>query len=137
MDATSAFVYSDMVSVLKRSLIARLVAVILLAWTGVDLAVPSLCAADRPGSAPVITHAPDTASSGASTRLTVAHSTSPQDAPATATDGDCFCCAQILLPARVDSPLTGAVLVSALFVSPASRPRSSSRAFDHPPQLAL
>lgn len=120
--AFAAFVYTGFVASLKRSFALRCFALILLAWTGVDLATPQLCAADQGGS------------------IGIAHlnveSSSSRHAPA-ATDGDCFCCAHNVIPSHIVDLASGVAAVSPLFTSVGDQTLSTSRALFRPPQLSL
>ena len=118
----SGLVYTGSVASLKRSFAVRCFALVLLVWTGVDLATPQLCAADQGGS------------------ISIAHlnveSSSSHRAPA-ATDGDCFCCAHNVVPSHAVDLMTGVVAVSPLFTAVVEQTLSSSRALFRPPQLSL
>ena len=116
-------VYTRFVASLKRSFAVRCFALILLAWTGFDLATPQLCAADQRGPIGVA-------------HLTVESGPS-QGVPGGVTLGDCFCCAHNVIPAHVVNLTSGVVGVSAVFPSVIDQTHSASRALFRPPQLSL
>lgn len=115
--------YTRFVVSLKRSFAVRGFALILLAWTGVDLAKPELCVVDQSGPIGIA-------------RLNI-ESGSSQGVPGTATEGDCFCCAHNVIPSHVTDLISGAVAVSPLFVSAADQTLAAARALFRPPQLSL
>lgn len=112
---------------LRRSLAVRVFAVILLAWAGIDLAAPQLCAADR-GDIVASTHL-----DASSAHQGIA---SPE-AQTPGNPGDCFCCAQNIMPARVLPILSEAAIISPLFPDVIEQVQSVPRALYRPPQLSL
>lgn len=104
--------------------LARVVAVFFLLWTGVDLAVPSICAIDQDR----------TAQSEATTFATACTSSKPSGAEASGED--CFCCCQ-----HVQHVTSSIAVFEATPVPAFAPPRTayfhiSESRLDHPPRLA-
>ena len=112
--------YTGLVERLKRSLGVRLVAVFLLTWTGVDLAVPQLCAADGLLAIPT------------SARVAVDNHRPPS--PPNPDSADCFCCAHAVvasIPPNFDSSIR---MMQRVVLAPSNGPRSAARVLYHPPR---
>lgn len=106
---------------------ARLLAVVLLAWTTADLCGHGVCAHDREPVVPWSSGAPGTpVSVGGAGR--VADTATTADGP-----DDCFCCCRCI-DVRVPFALPVACsFVSMVFIGHVSVPASISAPLDHPP----
>lgn len=107
-------------------LVARLFAILLLAWTTADLCGHGVCTHDRepvvpwatPGDSPTAMNRPADA---------------PQDVAALDGPDDCFCCCHCIeVQVRFRLPVAYSFL-SMVFVARPSEPVSSPSLLDHPP----
>lgn len=102
---------------------ARVVAVVFLLWTGLDLINPSLCAIDRE---------PDSRSARAeSVALTTA---APIQTPPNGAE-DCFCCCHHVVTTTVCVPIPQVDLAQRLALPPIEQVRVFRARLDHPPQF--
>lgn len=112
------------VHLVRAGKLARVVAVFFLLWTGVDLAVPSICAIDQDGTA-----------QSDSTTFAIACTSSAPSSPATSGE-DCFCCCQHVQHVTFWIAVFEATPVPA-FASPLTTYfHVSESRLDHPPRLA-
>ena len=104
--------------------IVRIIAVVLLAWTALDLTAPSLCAleadVERPGSG----HA----------AITAAASTPPGAPVEEAHVDDCFCCSHCVEPTAVPAPSGLQFVVNRYRTLPDGIPPSPVLQLYHPPR---
>lgn len=107
----------------RFSPVIRIAALVLLVWTGVDLAAPGMCMLDQERDTPLSSHA-----------LQQVEKSGDDATSAPAHVDDCFCCSRCVTP-------TVAAVVSQLELSsrtesvlPDGLPIVRSSALDHPPQ---
>jgi hypothetical protein len=99
---------------------APFIALILLAWTAIDLVDPQCCLSDR----------------AANGTMAISASTSPDgDSPDQGQIDDCFCCARCLDTGR-RVPRFDVAMSHETFDEPAQRLIRRSSSLDHPPQNA-
>jgi hypothetical protein len=108
-------------------LVARVFAVLLLAWTSADLCGPGFCLHDREPIAPWSSRAPGTPAA--------VNAAGPAQADAATVDGpdDCFCCCHCIdVRVRFQLPV-GCSFASMVSPGHSSAPVSISSLLDHPP----
>jgi hypothetical protein len=105
---------------------ARIVAIILLVWTALDLSAYQLCALDRM----------DEVGSFSDARRDATDTPREPSFPSSPHVDDCFCCSPCVDVGHVQPALVAAGLTPALTsMVDARAPRSAGRSLFHPPQL--
>jgi hypothetical protein len=112
------------VHLFKRSALARVVAIVFLTWTAVDLTNANLCALDQEGAQP--RHACTTVAP---------HFCDVQPSSAPVHIDDCFCCSHCVNAVALVSLSEAAMFVHLLPPERAAALRLLSSPPDHPPQL--
>ncbi len=105
--------------------ILRLICVLLLSWTAVDLGASGLCALDRE-DAPLVS----------SDRNEVGSDSTPTPTPLAAHVDDCFCCSHCVNLTHLLPPVTLTVAPAALTPTAADQPRHIARPMYHPPKTS-
>ena len=111
---------------LRKSVLARVVVLALLAWTAVDLSDMTLCALDRE-STPRHEASPDSCTLSSAKRDNSGSETRHID--------DCFCCSHCVNASLVVSLVQDSSLLGLIRFASASHTRSAPHALYHPPQL--
>lgn len=114
--------YTDLVGRLKHSVLVRLVTVFLLTWTGIDLAVPQVCAAEQLASP-----------QAAAGLLAVDHHRAGNPLNPAA-DTDCFCCSHAVMSSVAPNLDVVATVTLRDFPASSAHPHSVARPLYHPPQ---
>lgn len=112
------------VHLVRAGQLARVVAVFFLLWTGVDLAVPSICAIDQ-----------DRTAQSDATTFAIACTSSAPSSPANSSE-DCFCCCQHVQHVTSCIGVLEATPVPAFTPQPTAYFHESESRLDHPPRRA-
>lgn len=117
---------SESVQFLRKSRLVPAVALVLLAWTAVDLTNASLCALDQEGAA-----------RSACVVVMQQIGRGQQDGGSVPTHvDDCFCCSHCVDAAALPALTITCFTADSMGFERVSPPRSIPRSLDHPPQLA-
>jgi hypothetical protein len=110
------------VHLFKRSALARVIALVFLTWTAVDLTNSSLCALDQEGARQTCTTA-------------TPNLCDAEPSPAPVHIDDCFCCSHCVNAVALVFLPKAAMLVDLIPPERASALRLASSHLDHPPHL--